>query len=72
MIWNKIFKRKSQVDKLNDKYDLLMKEAYKLSKINRTESDKKYLEADNVLSEIELLNKSINGQRNKEWLDAGS
>ena len=61
MIWNKIFKRKSQVDKLNDKYDLLMKEAYKLSKINRTESDKKYLEADNVLSEIELLNKSNNG-----------
>ena len=60
MIWNKIFKRKSQVDKLNDKYDLLMKEAYKLSKINRTESDKKYLEADNVLSEIELLNKSNN------------
>jgi hypothetical protein len=61
MIWNKIFKRKSQVEKLNDKYDLLMKEAYKLSKINRTESDKKYLEADNVLSEIELLNKSKNG-----------
>tara|TARA_R100001510_G_C7644066_1_gene201543 strand:+ start:1525 stop:1710 length:186 start_codon:yes stop_codon:yes gene_type:complete len=61
MIWNKIFKRKSQVEKLNDKYDLLMKEAYKLSKINRTESDKKYLEADNVLSEIELLNKSNNG-----------
>jgi len=61
MVWNKIFKRKSQVEKLNDKYDLLMKEAYKLSKINRTESDKKYLEADNVLSEIELLNKSNNG-----------
>ena len=61
MIWNKIFKRKTEVEKLNDKYDLLMKEAYKLSKINRTESDKKYLEADNLLSEIELLNKSING-----------
>tara|TARA_R100000231_G_scaffold96415_1_gene72134 strand:- start:307 stop:492 length:186 start_codon:yes stop_codon:yes gene_type:complete len=60
MIWNKIFKRKSELEKLNDKYDLLMKEAYKLSKINRTESDRKYLEADNVLSEIELLNKSNN------------
>tara|TARA_R100001460_G_scaffold25459_1_gene51187 strand:- start:5056 stop:5238 length:183 start_codon:yes stop_codon:yes gene_type:complete len=60
MFWSKIFKRKTEVEKLNDKYDLLMKEAYKLSKINRTESDKKYLEADNVLSEIELLNKSNN------------
>ncbi len=60
MFWSKIFKRKTEVERLNDKYDLLMKEAYKLSKINRTESDKKYLEADNVLSEIELLNKSNN------------
>tara|TARA_R110002020_G_scaffold472263_1_gene700073 strand:+ start:2615 stop:2815 length:201 start_codon:yes stop_codon:yes gene_type:complete len=60
MIWSKIFKRKTEAEKLELKYDLLMKEAYKLSKINRTESDKKYLEADNVLSEIELLNKNNN------------
>ena len=60
MFLSKIFKRKTKAEKLGDKYDLLMKEAYRLSKINRTESDKKYLEADNVLSEIELLKKSSN------------
>ncbi len=30
-----------------------MKEAYHLSRINRTQSDQKYLEAENILKEIE-------------------
>jgi hypothetical protein len=34
-----------------------MKEGYRLSKINRTESDKKYFEANKLLLEIELLEK---------------
>ena len=34
-----------------------MKEGYRLSKINRTESDKKYFEANELLLEIELLEK---------------
>ncbi len=57
MFFSKIFKRKTEAEKLGDRYDSLMAEAYRLSKINRTESDKKYLEADKVLSEIEHLNK---------------
>lgn len=50
-----IFKKKSEEDKLQDSYKKLMEEAYKLQSINRSESDKKYLEADNVLKKIESL-----------------
>ena len=60
MFWNKIFRRKTKADKLHDKYHLLMKEAYRLSKIDRKESDKKWVEADKVLSEIENLKKNNN------------
>ena len=57
MDWKKLFKKKTKVEKLQDKYDLLMKEGYRLSKINRTESDKKYFEANELLLEIESLEK---------------
>ncbi len=42
-------------EKLQKKYEKLMQEAYKLSTINREASDKKYLEADEVMKEIEEL-----------------
>jgi hypothetical protein len=58
MNWKKLFKKKTKVEKLQDKYDLLMKEGYRLSKINRTESDKKYFEANELLLEIESLEKA--------------
>ena len=57
MNWKKLFRKKTKVEKLQDKYDLLMKEGYRLSKINRTESDKKYFEANELLLEIESLEK---------------
>lgn len=57
MNWKKLFKKKTKVEKLQDKYDSLMKEGYRLSKINRTESDKKYFEANELLLEIESLEK---------------
>ncbi len=57
MNWKKLFKKKTKVEKLQDKYDLLMEEGYRLSKINRTESDKKYFEANELLLEIESLEK---------------
>ena len=50
-----LFKKKSEVDKLQESYKKIMEEAYKLQSINRTDSDKKYLEADNVLKKIESL-----------------
>jgi len=57
MNWKKLFKRKTETDRLQDKYDSLMAEGYRLSKINRTESDQKYFEANQVLDEILLLEK---------------
>ena len=50
-----IFKKKSDIDKLQDTYKKLMEEAFKLQSINRSYSDKKYQEADNVLKKIEAL-----------------
>ena len=57
MNWKKLFKRKTEIDRLQDKYDSLMAEGYRLSKINRTESDLKYFEANQILDEILLLEK---------------
>ena len=48
-----LFKKKTKLEKLQIKYKALMKEAYYLSKINRTQSDQKYYEAEEVLKEIE-------------------
>tara|TARA_B100000795_G_scaffold58287_1_gene38772 strand:+ start:2361 stop:2534 length:174 start_codon:yes stop_codon:yes gene_type:complete len=50
-----LFKKKSEVEKLQDSYKKLMEEAYKFQSINRVDSDKKYLEADNVLKKIEEI-----------------
>jgi len=52
-----LFKKKTEEDKLQDKYKKLMEEAYKLQSINRSDSDQKYLEADAVLKKIEALQK---------------
>ena len=47
------FKKKSQIEVLQDKYATLLKEAYTLSTINRLESDKKMAEAVEVAKVIE-------------------
>jgi hypothetical protein len=52
-----LFKKKSPVDKLEAKYKKLLKEAYDLSTVNRTESDKKQAEAQEVLEQLEALKK---------------
>ena len=66
MNWiKKLFKRKTELEKLQDKYDSLMEEAYKLSKVNRTKSDEKTFEANEVLSEIKELEEELyNKDRN--------
>lgn len=51
MFW----KKTNPKEKLQKKYESLMKEAFELSKTNRTEADKKYAEADAVAKEIEGL-----------------
>lgn len=50
-----LFKKKSEVEKLQEKYKKLMEEAFKLQSINRSDSDQKYLEADYLLKKIEAL-----------------
>ncbi|WP_425236809.1 Lacal_2735 family protein [Ulvibacterium sp.] len=53
-----LFKKKSEVEKLQEKYRRLMKEAFDLSKSNRSASDTKYAEADEVQKKIEALTTS--------------
>ncbi|WGD34334.1 Lacal_2735 family protein [Olleya sp. YS] len=50
-----IFKKKSQLDKLQEQYRKLLEESYKLSTTNRSESDKKQAEAQSILQQIEIL-----------------
>lgn len=49
------FKKKSPIDKLQEKYKTLLEEAYKLSSSNRSLSDAKTAEANEILKEIESL-----------------
>ena len=51
-----LFKKKSEKEKLQKKYEQLLKESYELSKTNRKESDKKAYEADLIAKKIEALN----------------
>ena len=50
-----LFKKKSKKDLLLKKYNELTKQAYKLSHSNRTASDQKTKEANDVLEEIKKL-----------------
>ncbi|NIJ44755.1 hypothetical protein FHR24_001194 [Wenyingzhuangia heitensis] len=49
------FKKKNPLDKLESKYKLLLKEAHQLSTTNRSKSDAKIAEAEQVAQEIEQL-----------------
>ena len=50
-----LFKKKSEVEKLQEKFEKLMKEWHSLSSVNRAESDKKYAEAEVIAKQIEAL-----------------
>jgi len=50
-----LFKKKSEEDILQEKYQKLMSKWHKLSSINRAESDKVYAEAQLILDKIEAL-----------------
>ena len=51
-----LFKKKSEKERLQKKYEQLLKESYELSKTIRKESDKKAYEADLIAKKIEDLN----------------
>lgn len=50
-----LFKKTSEVDKLQKQYEKLMKEWHALSTVNRTKSDEKYAEAEAVQEKINQL-----------------
>ncbi|MGJ8550112.1 Lacal_2735 family protein [Winogradskyella wichelsiae] len=50
-----LFKKTSEVDKLQKQYEKLMAQWHKLSTANRTESDKVYAEAQIIGDKIEKL-----------------
>ncbi|MEM9077283.1 MAG: Lacal_2735 family protein [Bacteroidota bacterium] len=50
-----LFKKKSEKEKLQEKYAKLLKEAHTLSTSNRKLSDEKTYEAEQVMKEIEKL-----------------
>ncbi|PWH81265.1 Lacal_2735 family protein [Brumimicrobium oceani] len=50
-----LFKKKTEKEKLEEKYEKLLKEAFNLSKTNRKLSDEKTYEASELLKEIEKL-----------------
>ena len=51
----KLFKRKSELEKLEIEYRKLLEQSYKLSKTNRRESDSKVAEAEKLLEQILVL-----------------
>jgi len=50
-----LFKKKSPVQVLEEKYQKLMKESFDLSKSNRKLGDEKYAEAQKIMDQIESL-----------------
>jgi len=50
-----IFKKKSKKEKLLLKYNEIKEKAYRMSKVNRKESDRLEYEANNILKEIDDL-----------------
>ena len=52
-----LFKKKTELEKLNDQYKKLMKQSYLKSTINRTESDALLAEANKILNQMELIKK---------------
>lgn len=59
----RLFKKKTEAEKLVIKYDKLMEEGYKLSTINRKASDEKYAEANKILERLEKIteNSTVKG-----------
>jgi hypothetical protein len=50
-----LFKKKSEKEKLQDRYAKLMAESHRLSTVNRAMSDEKYAEAEAVLKQMDNL-----------------
>lgn len=47
-----LFRRQSKVEKLEKKYERLLDEAFKLSRVNRSAGDEMYYQAELVMTEL--------------------
>ena len=50
-----LFKKKTEKEKLQERYEKLSKEAYLLSSTNRKMSDQKTFEANEIMDQLEKL-----------------
>lgn len=50
-----LFKKKTEKEKLIEKHRRLLEEAFKLSKVNRRQSEEKVAEAEELMKKIETL-----------------
>lgn len=55
-----LFKKKSELEKLEVQYKKLLDESYKLSHTNRKKSDQKSSEANEILNRIEKIKEGKN------------
>ena len=51
-----IFKKKTEKEKLHERYSKLMSEAHRLSKVARKQSDEKIFEAEQIMNRIDKMN----------------
>jgi hypothetical protein len=51
-----LFKKKTEREKLQEQYKSLLEESFKLSTINRSKSDEKIAEAEQIMKKIESIN----------------
>jgi hypothetical protein len=54
-MFKNLFKKKSELEVLMEKYQALLKESHRLSLINRTQSDAVWVEAEKIADQIEIL-----------------
>ena len=50
-----LFKKKSELEKLQDAYKKVLQQSFELSKTDRAASDAKQVEADEILKKIDTL-----------------
>lgn len=50
-----LFKKKTKKEKLQVQYEKLMKESFELSTVNRSKSDAKAADADEIMKQIESM-----------------
>ena len=51
-----LFKKKTEKEKLQERYKKLMADAHKLSHVYRKQSDEKIFEAEKIMDQIERMN----------------